>query len=310
MMQDKEQKGWYKITIAIHEGLFQAITKDMSNGGQIRPQNMILIKQTFSLIQLYKDCYFVGFTYEDKEAEEIISNLMSEVTSTSSSSIEIPDNPFYDLYFGLCCLERVLELIKEEYTTNINVSIKHLEDVIYRSNDFQNLIEVSRNIGRKLINQDLHSDFSILKKHISEQMEYLERSKKHVLPPQTLSIQPASTVEESEQKETINLTHREIATLCYLNDFKDLTYSQAEELALFYGQKSRTSGKKLKEQYWKVFVKEEGMNHKYNAEIYTHSNSYQSILKIIPLLEKEENIKLAKEYLKKSEPYKDVKSRE
>ena len=108
----------------------------------------------------------------------------------------------------------------------------------------------------------------------------------------------------------VSLSHREIATLCYLMGLKDLTYPQAEELALFHGQKSRTSGKRLKEQYWKVIEKEEGMNHKYNAEIYTHSNSYQSILKIIPLLEKEECIKLAEEYLKKSQPYKDVKSKE
>ncbi len=133
-------------------------------------------------------------------------------------------------------------------------------------------------------------------------------SKNLVLSHQTISIgieTASATVEES-----INLTHREIATLHYLNGLRDLTYPQAEELALFYGQKSRTSGKRLKEQYWKVIEKEEGMNDKYNAEIYTHSNSYQSILKIIPLLEKEECIKLANEYLKKSEPYKDVKSKE
>jgi hypothetical protein len=124
------------------------------------------------------------------------------------------------------------------------------------------------------------------------------------------TIPTLDQAEENDPKKTINLTHREIATLYYLNGLKDLTYPQAEDLALFHGQKSRTSGKKLKEQYWNVFVKEEGMNHKYNAEIYTHSNSYQSILKIIPLLEKEENIKLANEYLKKSEPYKYVKSKE
>ncbi len=206
-MQDKEQKGWYKVTVALHDGLFQEINKDMSNGGQVRPQNIILIKQTFLLIQLYKDCIFVGFAYEDKEAEKIISNLMSKVSSESSLLIEIPDNPFYNLYFGLCCLERVLELIKEEYTTNINASIKHLEDIIYRNNDFQNLIEVSRNIGRKLINQDLHSDFSILKNHITEQLEYLKQSKKQALiestPKETLSI--AQKTDNVEEQIKINL---------------------------------------------------------------------------------------------------------
>lgn len=126
------------------------------------------------------------------------------------------------------------------------------------------------------------------------------KDKKHNGNPTT-----SATVEEG-----VNLTHREIATLCYINGVRDLTYPQAEDLALFHGQKSRTSGKILKEKYWNVFVKEEGMNHEYNAEIYTYSNSYQSILKIIPLLENEECIKLANEYLKKSEPYKDVKSKE
>ncbi len=262
-MQDKEQKGWYKVTVALHDGLFQEITKDMSNGGQIRPQNMILIKQTFLLIQLYKDCIFVGFAYEDKEAEKVISNLMSKVSSESSLLIEIPDNPFYNLYFGLCCLERVLELIKEEYTTNINASIKHLEDLIYESNDFQNLIEVSRNIGRKLINQDLHSNFSILKNHITEQLEYLKQSKKQTLieitPPQT------AQVKEGKIKEIAGFENMEsfVEWLCrnpYLaeKEYPEITQGLKNRLKLSPPHETALIIQKIPEQFnlWRNEVNE------------------------------------------------------
>lgn len=113
---------------------------------------------------------------------------------------------------------------------------------------------------------------------------------------------------KTEIPKGVSLTHREIATLYFLNG-SDLDYTEADKKAAYHGQNSRTSGKRLKEEYWNAIQKEELMNQPYNAEIYTYKNSFNTIKKIIPLLEKEEHIKLANEYLRKSENYKDVKSK-
>ncbi len=105
-------------------------------------------------------------------------------------------------------------------------------------------------------------------------------------------------------EEGVNLTYREIATLYYFNGF-ELTYDNADRIAFYHGQTSRTRGQQLIEKYYTPILKEvESLsNNKYNREIYTNKKSFEAISKIIPLLETEELKLIANEYLKKSETY-------
>lgn len=106
----------------------------------------------------------------------------------------------------------------------------------------------------------------------------------------------------------IFLTYREIATLYYLNGI-ELTYDNADSIALYHGQLSRTRGQQLMEKYYTPILKEVEMlsNNKYNSEIYTYQKSFETLTKIIPHLKTDESKTLANEYLKKSINYRKVK---
>ena len=175
-------KGWYNTVLEINKEL-----ELRKQGKDFHPLDLLLSDQTKILIQLFNECEFVGFPKADTEAETIVSNVLVSVQNSLTEKMDfVPDNPFFNLYLGLCYLEKVLQLIKNEYESNLNKSIEYLENIIYQSEDYKNLVEVSRNIGRNIINNKRHPDFGILKKHIAEQLEYLERNNKTVkaLPPQ------------------------------------------------------------------------------------------------------------------------------
>ena len=175
-------KGWYNTVLEINKEL-----ELRKQGKDFHPLDLLLSEQTKILIQLFNECEFVGFPKTDTEAETIVSNVLVSVQNSLTEKMDfVPDNPFFNLYLGLCYLEKVLQLIKNEYESNLNTSIEYLENIIYQSEDYKNLVEVSRNIGRNIINNKQHPDFGILKKHISEQLEYIERNNKIIkaLPPQ------------------------------------------------------------------------------------------------------------------------------
>lgn len=175
-------KGWYNTVLEINKEL-----ELRKQGKDFHPLDLLLSEQTKILIQLFNECEFVGFPKADTEAETIVSNVLVSVQNSLTEKMDfVPDNPFFNLYLGLCYLEKVLQIIKQEYENNLKTSIEHLENIIYQSNDYQNLVEVSRSIGRNIINNKQHPDFGILKKHIAEQLEYIERTNKieKALPPQ------------------------------------------------------------------------------------------------------------------------------
>lgn len=175
-------KGWYNTVLGINKEL-----ELRKQGKDFHPLDLLLSEQTKILIQLFNECEFVGFPKADPEANSIVSNVLVSVQNSLTEKMDfVPDNPFFNLYLGLCYLEKVLQLIKNEYESNLNTSIKYLENIIYQSEDYKNLVEVSRSIGRNIINNKQHPDFGILKKHIAEQLEYIERNNKTVkaLPPQ------------------------------------------------------------------------------------------------------------------------------
>lgn len=175
-------KGWYNTVLEINKEL-----ELRKQGKDFHPLDLLLSEQTKILIQLFNECEFVGFPKADTEAETIVSNVLVSVQNSLTEKMDfVPDNPFFNLYLGLCYLEKVLQLIKNEYESNLNTTIEYLENIIYQSEDYKNLVEVSRNIGRNIINNKQHPDFGILKKHIAEQLEYIERNNKTVkaLPPQ------------------------------------------------------------------------------------------------------------------------------
>ncbi len=109
-------------------------------------------------------------------------------------------------------------------------------------------------------------------------------------------------------EEGVNLTYREIATFYYLNGI-ELTYDNADAIALNHGQTSRTRGQQLIEKYYaKILEETEDLsNNKYNKQIYTNLKSFETLTKIIPLLDTDEAKKIANEYLKKSESYRKVR---
>ena len=175
-------KGWYNTVLEINKEL-----ELRKQGKDFHPLDLFLSEQTKILIQLFNECEFVGFPKADTEAETIVSNVLVSVQNSLTEKMDfVPDNPFFNLYLGLCYLEKVLQLIKNEYESNLNTSIEYLENIMYQSEDYKNLVEVSRSIGRNIINNKQHPDFGILKKHIAEQLEYIERNNKTVkaLPPQ------------------------------------------------------------------------------------------------------------------------------
>ena len=177
-------KGWYNTVLAINNKL-----ELRKQGKDFHPLDLLLSEQTKKLIQLFNECEFVGFPKALPEAEAIISNLLVTVQSPLTEKMDfVPDNPFFNFYLKLCYLEKVLQLIKNEYESNLNTSIEYLENIIYQSDDYNNLVEVSRRIGRNIINNKKHPDFGILKRHIAEQLEYIERINKTVkaLPPQPI----------------------------------------------------------------------------------------------------------------------------
>lgn len=174
--------GWYNTVLKINTELESRTKSDHS-----QPLDLLLMEQTNTLIKLFNDCEFVGFPKTDPEAETIVSNVLANVQNSLSDKMDfVLENPFFNLYLGLCYLEKVLQLIKQEYESNLNTTLEHLENIIYNSNDYQNLVEVSRNIGRRIINKQQHPEFGKLKQHITEQLEYIERSNKieKALPPQ------------------------------------------------------------------------------------------------------------------------------
>lgn len=196
-------KGWYNTVLQINNELESRTKSDHSH-----PLDLLLKEQTNTLIQLFNDCEFVGFSKTDPEAETIVSNVLANVQNSLSDKMGfVPENPFFNLYLGLCYLEKVLQLIKQEYENNLNTTLEHLESIIYNSNDYQNLVEVSRNIGRRVINEQQHPEFGKLKEHIAEQLEYIERTNKieKTLPPQ----------QTTTEKETIRYTAKHYV-LAYL----------------------------------------------------------------------------------------------
>lgn len=188
-------KGWYNTVLEINKEL-----ELRKQGKDFHPLDLLLSEQTKILIQLFNECEFVGFPKADTKAETIVSNVLVSVQNSLTEKMDfVPDNPFFNLYLGLCYLEKVLQLVKNEYESNLNTSIEYLENIIYQSEDYKNLVEVSRSIGRNIINNKQHPDFGILKKHIAEQLEYIERNNKTVkaLPPQ----QTETKTEQEQQTE-------------------------------------------------------------------------------------------------------------
>ena len=184
-------KGWYNTVLEINKEL-----ELRKQGKDFHPLDILLSEQTKILIQLFNECEFVGFPKADPEAETIVSKVLVSVQNSLTEKMDfVPDNPFFNLYLGLCYLEKVLQLIKNEYESNLNTSIEYLENIIYQSEDYKNLVEVSRSIGRNIINNKQHPDFGILKKHIAEQLEYIERNNKTVK-----ALPPQQTKTETEQE--------------------------------------------------------------------------------------------------------------
>ncbi|TZF84606.1 hypothetical protein FW774_06365 [Pedobacter sp. BS3] len=190
-------KVWYTTVLQINTELENRTKSDNKH-----PLDLLLMEQANTLIQLFNECEFVGFPKTDPEAETIISNILAKVQNSLSDKMDfVPENPFFNLYLGLCYLEKVLQLIKQEYESNLNTTLEHLENIIYNSNDYQNLVEVSRNIGRRIINKQQHPEFGKLKQHITEQLEYIERSNKieKALPPQPIKTKADILKEQLSQ---------------------------------------------------------------------------------------------------------------
>jgi hypothetical protein len=164
----------------------------------------------------------------------------------------------------------------------------------------ENVIEFLRHAIKTTNNVWGMTALSILcKKRFNEWLEHI--IKEYGLNRDEIFRQPTTS---APVEEGVNLTYREIATLYYFNGF-ELTYDNADRIAFYHGQTSRTRGQQLIEKYYTPILKEvESLsNNKYNREIYTNKKSFEAISKIIPLLETEELKLIANEYLKKSENY-------
>jgi hypothetical protein len=305
-MQDKKDtSSWYEVIFSVYKEL-----KLRKQNKKNHPLDLYLEEQTDILLQLFKECLFLGFAYDDDDAESLISRVFKEVQKSTNEELRVRlneelilvNNPFFSLYIGFCYMELTLELIKKEYENNLNVTLDTLEQRIYNSDDFQNLSEVSRNIGRRVINGELHPNFKILKNHISEQLEYIERSKKQPLiestPPKTLSIETTSATVEDKK---LVLSQREIA-LIYWYDRDNLSFSKstAQQIAEDNGHKSKSSGQSLyKDHYLPV-------RDKY-GERTDNATSIQYLNNIIPRLTTDRGKREANEDLKKAYEFKEKK---
>ncbi|WP_312345257.1 hypothetical protein [Chryseobacterium binzhouense] len=166
-------KNWYNTVKHIKTEL-----EERKKNGKFHPLNIKIGEQVDEILQLFNECEFVGFPKENPETSIIILNTMEAVQKSVPNDLDfMPDHPFFNLYIDLCFLRKVLDIIKYEYEINLCVTIEHLENLIYQNEDYQNLMEVSRKIGRKVINKQYHPNFALLKEHIDEQLKYIDRKK-------------------------------------------------------------------------------------------------------------------------------------
>ena len=166
-------KDWYNTVKHIKTEL-----EERKKNGKFHPLNIKIGEQVDEILQLFNECEFVGFPKENPETSIIILNTMEAVQKSVPNDLDfMPDHPFFNLYIDLCFLRKVLDIIKYEYEINLCVTIEHLENLIYKNEDYQNLMEVSRKIGRKVINKQYHPNFALLKEHIDEQLKYIDRKK-------------------------------------------------------------------------------------------------------------------------------------
>lgn len=172
---------------------------------------------------------------------------------------------------------------------------------ISRKNWLSQTIFICKDEYKKTTNEVFYEVVKWCESWQNEWLEHFNPSKIEVME----NGNPTTTVTEDKG---IFLTYREIAILYYLNGI-ELTYDNADSIALYHGQLSRTRGKQLMEKYYTPITKEVEMlsNNKYNSEIYTYQNSFETLTKIIPLLKTDESKTLANEYLKKSISYRKVK---
>lgn len=205
-----ENTNWYRVTKRSKE-LFEE-----KKSNNLSPQDLVLNEQVETVIKLFEDCHFVGFNPEDTEANQTISSLMSHIQESIDDKIlPIANHPFFKFFFGLFFLETILKIIKREYENNLNITLSYIEGVVYNSNDYTNLSEVARNIGRRIINGTLHPDFETIKKHINEQIVYLERTERrskgiyNELKKSGISNQPKKSIIFNSY-ETIEKIHSEL----------------------------------------------------------------------------------------------------
>jgi len=96
-----------------------------------------LMYETNVLLQLFKDCAYLGFVIDDKGNEKLISDCMKTLQEPFSD-IEWPiENPFQNVLYGYFFLYHTLQLIKKTYEKNLPSTLQHFEKSIYESNDYQ-----------------------------------------------------------------------------------------------------------------------------------------------------------------------------
>ena len=220
---------WYDIVLLIEENLKHE---------DFHPLKEILQKKIKKTLLLFKECEIVGFESKDYEANKIITNVYDKVFETVNNpnfnptgynhktinSIavkkiqdELPNKTefvnkdnFEGIFIILENIEKSLQLIHDEYKKNLPNSIKHMENLVYKIIDYQKLNKVRTKIGRHVKNNELHKDFTIIKEHISEQLEFINKKNEEVLPiPNKIEtfpkIQKPTTKEDIRKiKEIIN----------------------------------------------------------------------------------------------------------
>lgn len=130
-----------------------------------------------SICVIFDDCKYIGFDAELPEADQIIKKTMiySYGYEYDVPVLNIDESNIFKVMYHLW---ECLCIICTIYFFEMPKTLKSLEEIIYKSDEADRLIDSKRDISRKVTNKDLHPNFSTLTKHIDIQIDFLLDIKK------------------------------------------------------------------------------------------------------------------------------------
>jgi hypothetical protein len=164
-----QETSYYGVVVATMTKL-----NDRIKSGQGTFMDEELFSLSTNIINLFDECERFGFSPQDSEANDIIQNQASAILEPIQAELDsIPRDPFTKFYIDLACLKRALECIKDEYQKNLPTTLKDLENRVYKIEDYQQLRESFKIVGRQMINDELDERFIIIQRHIENQISSL-----------------------------------------------------------------------------------------------------------------------------------------